>query len=113
MTATLPPTIPMSPNREELKREALGLVNEIRAARGLPTLAELPVGDPATSRTCALARALDVWSVVPEGVDGVGYFRLEENGWRFDLPRRLCEFATDFDLGKYPELIESPELVGL
>jgi hypothetical protein len=97
----------------------LELVNKARVALGKPILAEIPVGQKASSSQCPLARALDGGTVrvggyfarfqtdeeallVSAAWDSVGEaFRGE-----VFLPVALKVFVRAFDRGELPQFVE-------
>lgn len=89
----------------------LDWVNEKRAERGLPTLAELPKGQRSISCNCPIALSLTpgnglIASTLPSGTniyddyDAVSPYRETINH-----PAEIKRFVNDFDAGLYPELV--------
>jgi hypothetical protein len=82
-------------------------VNQVREERGMPTIAELPCGEPGSSDGCVIANALSGTEFEPATC---GHFTatLWRGGVRehyIDLPAFVSCFITDFDLGRLPQLI--------
>jgi hypothetical protein len=100
------------------------LVNRARKALGLKRIPELLPGEQGVSDRCALAMSIDSGvHIAEEGrfsvprlnravAKALGTEVLRENGRAvgFVLPDLLDDFVTDFDEGKYPDLIVEDEL---
>lgn len=116
-------------------KEVLRVVNRIRGAAGLPTLADLPVGRRRNSQCCPIANALH--GAAPRGVAvkddiyltnraaaqlfrgaiGPGACILDEMRsyqpsqprfrWRVTTPSAFDAFVSAFDRGELPEYDET------
>jgi hypothetical protein len=90
--------------RKEARRATVAFVNEVRANQGRPPLQNLPPGTPGDSNACPIAKATglacDGSAVYPEGTESV-----LDDPVCF-LPEAVEFFTTNFDNGKYPDLIQ-------
>jgi len=89
---------------DDIKAAALEAVNQLRAERGMPTLAELPCGEMGGYRSCPIARALDAAGVAGSTID---FFRGADYLEEVHMPQAIEDFVHAFDRGKFPELVDS------
>lgn len=121
----------MTPNdpNAPLKDAALAYVNRVRQALGQPLLSELPKGSLSHANECPIARGIE-GSVVRCSTIRTNTMLTPKVGTHKDLAERLgsietmegldthlkhpeavIRFIRAFDIGKMPELIETPELI--
>lgn len=90
--------------------EVLDWVNKERAARDLPTLAELPKGERMRSNRCPISRSFEgIEGTAPSTLPGsTVLFNADDGNMAVDTIKHspaVAAFVNAFDDGQFPELV--------